>query len=90
VAAARAEGLLAAFPFETDFTPVEQRLLSALESLKAASASPLRLAGMLARGLGRGAIKPEIRECLARMGLEQPSGLAEHAYAALLRGALRG
>jgi hypothetical protein len=45
---------------------------------------------MLARGLGRGAATPEIRECLARMGLERRSGLAEHAYAALLRGALRG
>ncbi len=90
LAGARAEGLLAPFPFETDFTPVEQRLLPALEALKAASASPLRLAGILARGMGRGAAAPEIQDCLARMGLGRPSGLAERLYAALLRGVLRG
>src|SRR5450631_2857445 len=42
LAGARDEGLLAPFPFETDFTPIEQRLLPALEDLKAASGSPLR------------------------------------------------
>jgi acyl-CoA hydrolase len=89
LADARHEGLLAPFPFETDFTPVEQRLLPALEALKAASASPLRLAGLLARGVGRGAPPADIQDCLARMGLERPSGLAEHLYAALLRGVLR-
>ena len=89
LAGARAEGLLAPFPFETDFTPVEQRLLPALETLKAASGSPFRLAGILARGMGRSAPAPDIRDCLARMGLDRPSRLADHLYAALLRGVLR-
>ena len=53
LADAREEGLLARFPFETDFTPIEQRLLPALQALK--SASPLRLGGLLARGLGASA-----------------------------------
>jgi len=86
---ARAEGLLAPFPFETDFTPIEQQLLPALEALAAASASPLRLAKFLARGLGGTAHCAQIGDCLARMGLAHPSGLAERVYAALLRGALR-
>jgi acyl-CoA hydrolase len=88
LAGARQEDLLAPFPFETDFTPVEQLLLPALETLAAASASPLRLAKFLARGLGS-AHSAQIEDCLARMGLDRPSGLAERVYAALLRGALR-
>jgi acyl-CoA hydrolase len=89
LAGARDDGLLATFPFETDFTPIEQRLLPALQLLKAASASPLRLAALLAQGIGRGTDLAEIRDCLVRMGLDRPSGLTERIYAALLRGALR-
>jgi hypothetical protein len=90
LAGARAEGLLAPFPFETDFTPIEQRLLPALETLAAVSASPLRLAKFLARGLSGKTHSAQVADCLARMGLDRPSGLAERFYAALLRGALRG
>jgi acyl-CoA hydrolase len=89
LAGARAAGLLAPFPFETDFTPIEQRLLPALEALKSALASPLRLGAILARGLRRSPRVAETQDCLARMGLDCPSGLAERVYAALLRGALR-
>jgi hypothetical protein len=87
--AARDEGLLAPFPFETDFTEIEQRLLPALQVLKSASASPLRLGGILVRGLSGKVDSAEIGGCLARMGLARPSGLAENFYAALVRGALR-
>jgi acyl-CoA hydrolase len=89
LAGARADGLLAQFPFETDFTPVEQQLLPALQVLKSAAASPLRLGGILARGLKAEAHATAIGEGLARMGLDRPSGVTEHVYAALLRGALR-
>jgi acyl-CoA hydrolase len=89
LAGARDEGLLARFPFETDFTPTEQRLLPALEALKSALGSPLRLGRLLARGLSGTAHSAEIGDCLARMGLDRPSGLAERVYAALLRGVLR-
>jgi acyl-CoA hydrolase len=89
LAGARDEGLLAPFPFETDFTPIEQRLLPALEELRAASASPLRLAAILGRGLSAKARSAETADCLARMGLDRPSGLTERVYAALLRGVLR-
>jgi acyl-CoA hydrolase len=72
------------FPFGTDFTPVEQRLLFALEKLQ--KAAPLALAQHALRGALRGA--PSDREALARMGLEQPTGFAEHLYQALLNSVL--
>ena len=86
LAPAREQGLLPMFPFGTDFTETEQRLIPALQRLD--GASPMRLAGLLARGLASGAPSPQVRDCLARMGLERRSGLTEHLYAALLRGAL--
>ncbi len=86
LAPAREQGLLPMFPFDTDFTETEQRLIPALQLLGAAST--LRLAGLLARGLASGAPSPQVRDCLARMGLERRASLAEHVYAALLRGAL--
>ena len=81
---AREAGLLPVFPFGTDFTPVEQRLLGALARLRAAS--PLRLAALAARGFLSGAPSPQVRECLARMGVEPRVGVQDHVYAALLRG----
>jgi acyl-CoA hydrolase len=81
---AHAEGLLPRFPFGTDFTAVEQRLLPALQILKAAS--PLQLATLIARGI---AFIPADQDCLARMGLERPKTPREWLYALLLRGTLR-
>ncbi len=78
-------GLLPAFPFGTDFTDVEQRLIPALQALK--SASPVRLAAMLVRGLTSGGA--DAKECLARLGLAQPRSPSERFYAALVQGALR-
>ncbi len=63
----RDSGLLPDYPFGCDFTPVEQRLLPALERLKAAS--PLQLARFALAGLsGAG----RARSRLARMGLDNP------------------
>src|SRR5579862_6066628 len=78
-------GLLPAFPFGTDFTEVEQRLVPALERLK--SASPGALAGLLLHGLGARARKDE--DCLDRLGLAHPKTLSDRVYGALVRGALR-
>jgi acyl-CoA hydrolase len=77
-------GLLAAFPFGTDFTEVEQRLLPALQMLK--SASKMDLVALLLRGL---ASNPHDSACLHRLGLAQPRKPSEWLYAALVRGALR-
>jgi acyl-CoA hydrolase len=73
------------FPFGTDFTPVEQRLLPALERLQ--GATPLALARFAMAGLSP---VPDDAEPLARMGLTQPSGFTQYLYRALIRGALRG
>ncbi len=77
-------GLLTPFPFGTDFTAVERRLIPALEKLK--SASPGQLAALLMRGIG----SPHARDCLDRLGLAQPKSMIERLYAALVRGALVG
>jgi len=73
---------LPAFPFGTDFTPVEQTLLFALEKLK--NAHPLGLARTALRGLS----KRKHPEALARMGLEHPRTLSDRFFAALVNGAL--
>jgi acyl-CoA hydrolase len=80
------QGLVPLFPFGTDFTAVEQRLIPALDMLK--MSSPLRLAELAARGLFTAAPTKDVRDGLARMGLDQPGNFSERAYAALLRGAL--
>ena len=76
-------GLLPAFPFGTDFSAVEQRLIPVLQALK--TAAPTQLASWLVRGLVPGA---EHRDYLDRLGLGTPRSLAEWFYAALIRGAL--
>jgi acyl-CoA hydrolase len=86
LAPARERGLLPVFPFGTDFTATEQRLIPALQRL--GKASPLALAGLAARGLLAGAPSREVRDCLERMGLDRRSGVMDHVYAAILRGAL--
>src|SRR5262249_11965003 len=86
LAPAREQGLLPVFPFGTDFTATEARLIPALELLRSAPLS--RVAGLLARGLLSGAPAKAANDCLARMRLDHPSGLREHAEAALIKGAL--
>jgi len=83
---AREQGLLPPFPFGTDFTATEQRLLPALELLR--SVTLPRLAVLLARGVLSAAPAQDIRDCLKRMGLDHPAGAREHVEAALLKGAL--
>jgi hypothetical protein len=84
---AREAGLLPAFPFGSDFTDVEQRLIPALEILQEAQRTPLRLAGLLWRGMIR---TPDAADeaCLARLGLDRPATLSERAYRALVSAAL--
>jgi hypothetical protein len=76
-------GLLPTFPFGTDFTDVEQRLIPALQSLKVAS--PAQLVALLLHGLRA---RPDFADGLDRLGLSQPKGLKEWLSAALVRGAL--
>ena len=84
---ARAAGLIAPFPFGTDFTQIEQRLIPALTSL--ASASPIQIVSFLMRGLWPSGHSPDTQDCLDRMGLARPKGFLELIYAALLHGSLQ-
>jgi acyl-CoA hydrolase len=81
-----ARELLPPFPFGSDFTATEERLIPALELLRAAP--PLQLAGLLARGLFASAPAKDVHDCLARMGLAHPSGVSARIEAALLHAAL--
>ena len=75
------QGLLPPFPFGTDFTPVEQRLMPALETLR--DAPPLQLARLALRGLFAAPPAP------GRARLSRPHGArsAEDAARASLCGA---
>jgi acetyl-CoA hydrolase/transferase-like protein len=84
---ARDAGLLPTFPFGTDFTDTEQRLIPALQLLQEAQNAPFRLPRLLWQGFTR---KPNDmdKECLARLGLDAPTTLAERAWRALAAAAL--
>jgi hypothetical protein len=78
----RASGLLQDFPFGSDFTPVEQRLIATLEQLQ--SAPSLQLVRLALSGLVEGEA-----EALVRMRLDRPATAIEYVYRALVRGALK-
>jgi hypothetical protein len=84
---AREAGLLPSFPFGSDFTDAEQRLIPALQLLQDAQRTPQRLLGVLWQGLTR---TPDAAdsECLARLGLDRPATWSERAYRALVSAAL--
>jgi hypothetical protein len=84
---AREAGVLPSFPFGSDFTETEQRLIPALQLLQAAQRTPLQLPGLLWQGFLR---RPDAadQECLARLGLDRPATLTERAYRALVSAAL--
>jgi hypothetical protein len=84
---AREAGLLPSFPFGSDFTDVEQRLIPALEVLQEAQRVPRRLAGLLWQGFV-GSPDEADEQCLARLGLDKPATWAERGYRALVSAAL--
>ena len=84
---AREAGLLPSFPFGSDFTDTEQRLIPALQFLQDAQRSPQRLPGLLWQGLMRSPDAGD-QECLARLGLDRPATVSENVYRALVNAAL--
>jgi acyl-CoA hydrolase len=85
---AREQGLLPAFPFGSDFTETEQRLIPALQIMKEASASPAKLLGLAWRGLTANGQDAGDEACLARMQLDKPKMASDWIYRTLLRAAL--
>jgi acyl-CoA hydrolase len=84
---ARDAGLLPSFPFGSDFTDVEQRLIPALQILQEAQRSPQQLLGLLWQGF-TGHPDAADSECLTRLGLDKPATWSERAYRALVSAAL--
>ena len=83
------KGLLPLFPFGSDFTEIEQRLLPALNWLQASSThwrGKLALLRVLCRP---GPVAAGEAEALARMGLTAPSTFADRLQRRLMQGALR-
>ena len=80
--------MLPAFPFGSDFTEVEQRLIPALETLKDASASLLSVVPLAIAGLG--ADKAKFAAELARLGLDKPVSWSDRLYRLLVSGTLKG
>lgn len=84
----RDAGLLPAFPFGSDFTDVERRLIPALQILKEASASKLGLLELAWDGFRAAAPDADTAACLARLQLEKPTSFADRLYRALVSAAL--
>lgn len=82
----RDAGLLPAFPFGSDFTDVERRLIPALQILKEASASPLNLLGLAWQGVSDRRDADEAS--LARLQLDRPKSLSDRLYRVLVSAAL--
>ncbi|MEP6484253.1 MAG: acetyl-CoA hydrolase/transferase C-terminal domain-containing protein [Rudaea sp.] len=78
------------FPFGSDFTADEQKLLPALKRLQDASATKSRLAAFLLSSLWKGRPSPDMQPLLQRMTLSEPSTLGERLLRRLVVRALRG
>jgi hypothetical protein len=85
----RKEGWCAGFPFGTEFTDEEQRLIPALRHLKRTTASRRSLARAVLASLAEGEPDREEHAALERMQLAAPANLRERLYARLLLWALR-
>ena len=83
------QSLFPAFPFGSDFSEVEQRLLPALDWLKAGSSTWRGRLRLLRAACRPGPVAAGEAEALARMGLHAPGRLAERVQRRLLQAALR-
>jgi hypothetical protein len=79
----RDSGLLPDFPFGSDFTDVELRLLPALERLQ--GAKPMELLRIALAGMGN----TTDTEALSGVGYANPASLGDRFWRALLNGALK-
>ncbi|HEY8682916.1 MAG TPA: acetyl-CoA hydrolase/transferase C-terminal domain-containing protein [Rhodanobacter sp.] len=83
------KGALPKFPFGSDFTDVEQRLLPALNWLKAASMNWRGKLALLAALMRPGQPEADEIKALVRMKLVAPVGLKDRLQQRLLQAALR-
>ncbi|WP_266167903.1 acetyl-CoA hydrolase/transferase C-terminal domain-containing protein [Dyella subtropica] len=83
------KGLLPSFPFGSDFTEVEQRLLPALNWLQSSSASWRGRFALIRALMRRGEAADGEAEALVRMGLVGQGSLSERLQRRLVQVALR-
>ena len=81
------DGLLPDYPFGTDFTELEQRLIPVLEKLQQASSSKLDLFKLVVKGIKADTTESD-NQIIKRLGLEQPSSLKEKITRFTLLGVL--
>ncbi|GJL75443.1 acetyl-CoA hydrolase/transferase C-terminal domain-containing protein [Nitrosomonas sp.] len=86
---ARTAGVLRQFPFGTDFTDTEQRLIPAMEVLKQKSSSKKALMRLFFQGLTAKKLLLIEKTCLERMELKKPVTFKEYCYQKILAAALR-
>jgi len=79
--------LLPSFPFGSDFTATEQRLIPALQVLQQVQRTPLKVAGIAVAGIYAPAGRRRQR-MPGTAGLDKPETLAERGYRALVSAAL--
>jgi acyl-CoA hydrolase len=84
---AKARGLFPPFPFGSDFTPIEQRLLPALLWLKKSTSDWRRWPAVLGALIAPGS-PDDSAPALERLGLSRPANVGERLLARLVRGAL--
>ena len=82
----QSQGHLPPYPFGSDFTAIEQRLIPALQLLKGTASSRYRLGRSILRGLKVGSAP--YTACLQRLGLLKPNNPADWAYRLLILDAL--
>lgn len=82
------EGACATFPFGSDFTEEEKRLLPALGLLRDKTATTTGMAGAVLGALFSGGPSEKHLPLIRRMGLEEPQGVRQHLYRRLLGWAL--
>lgn len=90
-AGGRKRGVFRAFPFGSDFTPVEERLVLALEVLKEIGKLPRWAAAKRSGALamrGMGPVGDKHRSALERLGRLEPKNVRERFERALLVAAL--
>jgi hypothetical protein len=83
----RQRGLLPLFPFGTDLTATEQRLVPALALLNDASRRRSIFFSLLIEGLFS-RVTQDDGGALARLALDAPRGLRDHLYRLLVKGAM--
>jgi len=85
----RQRGLFPEFPFGSDFSAEERRLIPALQHLKSRSSTLPGKLGLVLEAFLRGGPEDALMPLIERMGLARPKGLEEKLYRRLLSLALK-